>query len=319
MPIQVICSSHAHLTDYEELAVADEIRREVDANVEKHRQLIADFNPDLVIKIGDDHASGFGLSLMPPFTVGVRAHAIGDFKCSKGPLSTDEPRARALIAALHNQGIDVSYSYNMAVDHGVVQLLDHYFGGVDQIPCIPIVINCGGDIRPPLHRTRALGEGIGRFVKEQLDDLNVTIIGSGGLSHDPPLPVFLESPPEVQQRMIDGPPEWTDEVMAERVERVVRFAREHAEGSDELLPLNREWDEHVLTLMVNRDLDTLCAMDEQEMIAVAGRGAAEIRNWIAPLAAIDAYTGGHYEAVKDYYCDIPAWIVGMGQLHAHPV
>lgn len=318
MPIQVICSSHAHLMDYQELPVDESIRREVLANIAKHRQMIADFDPDLVIKIGDDHASGFGLALMPPFTVGIRATAIGDFNCSKGPLSTDEARGRALVTALLDYGIDVSYSYDMAVDHGVVQLLDHYFGGVDKIATIPIVINCGGDIRPPLHRTRALGEGIGRFIKEQLDDLKVTVIGSGGLSHDPPLPVFIESPPDVQQRMIDGPPEWTDEIMAARVKRVVRFAREHADGSDELLPLNRDWDEQVLALMEARDLDALCAMDDKEMIAIAGRGAAEIRNWIAPLACIDAYTDGNYQAIRDYYCDIPAWIVGLGQLHALP-
>ncbi len=317
MPLKVLCSSHAHLMDYPGLT-DEAVVAEARAAVAHHRELVEAFAPELVIKIGDDHASGFGLKLMPPFTVGVRAYGVGDFNCSAGPLSTDEETARALIEYLHWHGVDVSYSYKMPVDHGIVQLLDLYFDGIDRVPVVPIVVNCGGDMRPPLFRARALGEAIGCFIKECLDDLRVLIVGSGGLSHDPPLPVFMDSPPEIQQRIIDGPPQWTEEVMKARVERVLDFAREHGRGEGELKPLDADWDEEIIGLFARRDLDALCAIPDSQIIERGGRGAAEIRNWIAPFAALDAYSDGRYTARRDYYRAIPGWIVGFAMMHGDP-
>ncbi len=318
MPLKMICSSHAHLMDYPGL-VDEIVAEEARAAVAAHRDMVATYDPELVIKIGDDHASGFGLSLMPPFTVGVRAFGVGDFHCSAGPLYTDEEGARDLVEHLHASGVDVSHSYKMPVDHGIVQLLDHYFGGIDQVPVIPIVVNCGGDLRPPLARARALGEAIGHFVRDKLDDRRVLVVGSGGMSHDPPLPVFKDSPPDVQRRLIDGPPEWTEEAMAARVERVLDFAREHGRGEGPLKPLDAEWDEFVLELFARRDLDAVCAIPDAEITEKGGRGAAEIRNWVAPFAALDAYSGGDYIASRDYYRAIPGWIVGFAMMHGQPI
>ncbi|MEZ5567953.1 MAG: 3-carboxyethylcatechol 2,3-dioxygenase [Halioglobus sp.] len=314
MPLKMLCASHAHLMDYPGL-VPDKVASEARAAVAGHTRRVEAYAPELVIKIGDDHASGFGLKLMPPFTIGVRAHGVGDFHCSAGPLSTDEPVARELIAFLHEYGVDVSYSYDMPVDHGIVQLLDHYFGGVDRVPVVPVMVNCGGDLRPPLKRTRALGQAIGHYLREHQSDKRVLVVGSGGLSHDPPLPVFTESPPDVQARIIAGPPQWTPETMAARVERVLEFAREHGRGEGPLLPLDPEWDESILGLFAARDLDSLCALPDAEVVARGGRGAAEIRNWIAAFAVLEAYTGGDYRAVQDYYRAIPGWIVGFAMMH----
>tara|TARA_R110002110_G_scaffold413729_1_gene641545 strand:+ start:24577 stop:25500 length:924 start_codon:yes stop_codon:yes gene_type:complete len=296
--------------------VDEATENEARSAVAVHQALVRDYDPELVIKIGDDHASGFALSLMPPFTVGVRAYGVGDFNCSSGPLSTDEAMARELIGYLHEAGVDVSHSYKMPVDHGITQLLEHYFGGVDAIPVIPIVVNCGGDLRPPLSRARALGSAIGRFVRDRLDHLRVLVVGSGGMSHDPPLPVFSDASEEVQQRLIEGTPHWTEEAMAARVERVLDCAREHGRGEGPLQPLDAAWDKHILSLFAARKLEQICAIPDAEIIEKGGRGAAEIRNWITPFAAIDAYSGGNYVAHQDYYRAIPGWIVGFAMMHA---
>ena len=317
MPLRVICSSHAHLMDYPGL-VDDDIAKEARSAIAVQRERIARFAPDIVIKIGDDHASGFALSLMPPFTVGIRAHGVGDFHCSAGPLSVDEERARELVTFLHAQGVDASHSYRMPVDHGIVQLLEHFFGGTDRIPVIPVVVNCGGDLRPPLHRTRALGAAIGRFARERLAGKRVLVLGSGGLSHDPPLPVFISSPPEVQERLITGTPQWTPEAMAARVERVLEAARQHGRGEGGLQPLDPVWDAMILGHFGRRDLDALCAIPDDEIVRAGGRGASEIRNWIAAFSALDTYSGGAYTATCDYYRAIPAWVVGFAIMHGEP-
>jgi 2,3-dihydroxyphenylpropionate 1,2-dioxygenase len=317
MPLKVLCSSHAHLMAYPglvEAAVAEEAR----AAVAMHAAMVRNYAPDLVIKIGDDHASGFSLRLMPPFTVGIRAHGVGDFHCSAGPLSVDEAAARQLVGYLHASGIDVAHSYRMPVDHGIVQLLDHYFGGVDRVPVIPVVINCGGDLRPPMARSRALGHAIGAFVREVLADRRVLVVGSGGLSHDPPLPVFMDASPEVQERIIAGTAEWTPELMSTRVERVLAFAREHGRGEGDLKPIDAGWDAMILGYFEARDLDALCALPDREIIDRGGRGAAEIRNWIAAFAALESFSGGRYRVRRDYYRPIPGWIVGFGMAHGEP-
>lgn len=315
MPIKVLCSSHAHLMGYPGL-VDEEVAAEAAAAVAHHRRLVQEFEPELVIELGDDHGSGFALRLMPPFTVGIRAYGVGDFQCASGPLFTDEAAARALVEFLHARGVDVSHSYRMPVDHGIVQLLEHYLGGIDRVPVIPIVVNCGGDLRPPLARARALGSAIGQFLRERLAERRVLVLGSGGLSHDPPLPVFLDSAPEVQERLIEGTASWTPEAMAARVERVLDFAREHGRGQGPLQPLDSGWDREILASFEGRELDRICAIPDHEVIARGGRGAAEIRNWIGAIAAIDAYAGGRYRAVTDYYRPIPGWIVGFAMMHA---
>ncbi len=318
MPLLAIAASHVHLMDYEGL-VAPETMERVQAALERHKRLISDFDPELVFKIGDDHASGFSLSLMPPFTVGVRARGVGDFNCSSDALSTDEALAREFIAYSHRHGVDVAHSYRMRVDHGVTQLLEHYFGGVDRIPVIPIVVNCGGDLRPPLSRTRRLGGVIGEFCRERLGDRRVLVVGSGGLSHDPPLPVFVDSPPEVQEKLIEGTPRWTDDIMQARVERVIAAAEEHGRGEGPLRPLNPDWDRQVLDLFAAGDLDAICAMDDAQIVREGGRGASEIRNWIASVAAAEAYGGGSYAPVEDFYEEIPGWIVGLGMMHVEAI
>jgi 2,3-dihydroxyphenylpropionate 1,2-dioxygenase len=316
--LRVVCSSHAHLMDYPGL-VPDDVATEARSAIAVQRERIGRYAPDLVIKIGDDHASGFALGLMPPFTVGIRAFGIGDFKCSAGPLSVDEEKARDLLAFLHAEGVDASHSYRMPVDHGIVQLLDHFFGGIDRIPVIPVVVNCGGDLRPPLRRARALGTAIGRFVRQRLAGKRVLVLGSGGLSHDPPLPVFMSSSPEVQERLIAGTPTWTPEAMSARVHRVLEIAREHGRGEGELQPLDPEWDAMVLGHLEHRDLEALCAIPDEEVVRKGGRGASEIRNWIAAFSALDAYSGGAYAATRDYYRAIPGWVVGFATMHGEPV
>ena len=48
--------------------------------------------------------------------------------------------------------------------------------------------------RPSFRRVRAFGAAIGEFLAGQ--DMRITVVGSGGLSHDPPTPRLEQSPPE---------------------------------------------------------------------------------------------------------------------------
>ena len=88
----------------------------------------------------------------------------------------------------------------MKVDHGTTIPLLKLTGALARYDVLPIFVNCAADPRPSFRRVRAFGEAIGEFLADQ--DLRVTVIGSGGLSHDPPTPRLEQSPPEVARRLI---------------------------------------------------------------------------------------------------------------------
>ena len=286
-----------------------------------HKELMASrdyatgFAPDVVIKFGNDHNSGFSLRLMPPFLIALRARALGDFNTSSGTIAVDEATGRVLVQWLHGVGIDVATSYDALFDHGIVMGLDKLFGGVDRVPVIPVFTNCGGDLRPPLKRSLALGTAIGDYFLKCRPELNVLFLGSGGLSHDPPLPEFETSPADVQKRMIDGT-EWTQESLAKRTKNVTAAGVAHGRGEGGLKPLNPSWDRHMLDCFASGKLEVVAAQEDAEVIAVGGRGASEIRNWLAAFAALRAYGGGHYSIDHNFYKPLPSWITGFANVFA---
>jgi 2,3-dihydroxyphenylpropionate 1,2-dioxygenase len=201
----------------------------------------------------------------------------------------------------------------MTLDHGFVQALDLLLGGIDRVPVVPVMINCGGDLRPPFRRVAALGRAVGEALRG-CGGRRVLLLGSGGLSHDPPLPEFLRSPPEVQERIIEGT-RYTPELLEQRTDRVHRAAIDFAGANSQgLLPLDPAWDGWILDRVLAGDLAALEDLDDAEVRRVGGRGAAEIRNWLAALAAMHV-AAGSARVELDYYRAVPELICGYGMVH----
>src|SRR5690606_7440944 len=133
--------------------------------------------------------NGFFNQLMPPFCIGTQAWAIGDYLSPKGSLHVTEDVALGLANALMDVGFDIAVSRRMTVDHGFSQPLQLLWGGLDTPPVVPVFLNA---VAPPgiprLRRCLSLGTAIGHY----LDELpqRTLIIGSGGLSHEPPVPTL---------------------------------------------------------------------------------------------------------------------------------
>jgi 2,3-dihydroxyphenylpropionate 1,2-dioxygenase len=314
MPAQVLCMSHGGLMNFPDLLSAEE-DAEVAAEIAKARRAVADFAPDLVIKFGNDHNSGFSLKLMPAFLVALRARTLGDFGTTAKPLAVREDVARALVSHLHGAGVDVATSYDALFDHGIIMALDKLFNDAASVPVVPVFTNCGGDLRPPLRRSEALGRAIGVYLRDERPDLKVLFLGSGGLSHDPPLPTFVSAPPEVQRRMIEGTT-WTEEALAVRTANVIAAGREHGRGEGPLQSLNPAWDTWLLDRFTAGDLAAIVRQSDAEVIAMGGRGGSEIRNWIAAFAAFGEYGRGLSHIEQRYYRALPSWITGFGLIRA---
>lgn len=305
MTVAALFASHTPLMDYADPGA--EIRAETDAAFATLKRFVADFAPELVIEFGPDHFNGFFYQLMPAFCVGATAHSVGDWRMPKGPLPVPTDVAEALVRHVHSRDVDVAISYRMAVDHGITQLVDRLFDWSALPPIVPIFVNGAAAPRARIARVVALGRAVGEFAGSL--GKRVLIMGSGGLSHDPPFPALATAPAEVRERLITGiDPE--PEARAARQQRVLDEGRRMLDGTSELLPLNPAWDRAVLAKLAAADFHGLAALDDESITREGGRGGHEIRTWIAGCAAMSAL--GPYRAELHYYRDIAAWIAGFG-------
>ncbi|MGE3663905.1 MAG: 3-carboxyethylcatechol 2,3-dioxygenase [Pseudonocardia sp.] len=305
MTLAVCCMSHSPL-----LELADpgpELTEDVRSAFATVRSFVADYDPELVVVFHPDHYNGFFYELMPPFCVGLAATSIGDYGSQAGPL--DVPRDIALgcaLAALDAQ-VDLAVSLRIEIDHGAVQPLEILFGGITERPVVPFFINSVAPPFAPIRRVRALGHAVGTYLASL--DRRVLLIGSGGLSHEPPVPTLDTAPPEVAEALISGRHP-TPEARAARQQRVVDAARRFAAGAGNLRPLNPEWDNTFLDQLAANDLDAIDRYTDASIAEQGGNSAQEIRTWVAAYAALSAM--GRYRMTSRYYRPIPEFIAGFG-------
>ena len=286
---------------------------DIDMALAQAREFVETFNPELVVIFAPDHYNGFFYKLMPPFCIGTEAQGVGDYGTHKGPLDVPEATAVACAKAVLSAGVDIAISADMDVDHGTVQPLEKLFGAATAHPVIPIFINSVATPLGPLHRCRTLGTAVGSF----LATLNkrVLVVGSGGLSHDPPVPTLATATPAVVERIVQGRP-MTPEQRLARQTAVMEAAKAFADGGSELQPLNPEWDHQFLEILDGGQLDDLDRWSNSFIAAEGGNSAHEIRTWVAAFAALAA--AGPYQTGVRYYKPAPDLIAGFAVRTAVP-
>jgi 2,3-dihydroxyphenylpropionate 1,2-dioxygenase len=309
MSMRLECLSHTPLHGYYDPAA--EILAEVEQEQAAARARVERFDPELVVLFAPDHYNGYFYDLMPPFALGVQARAIGDFKSLEGPL--DVPKELALQCARQalEAGGDLAISYRMEVDHGFAQALEVLTGALDRYPVIPVFINSVAPPMAPCRRVRLLGEAIGAFAMST--DKRVLIVGSGGISHEPPVPEMATATAEVQERLIAGRNPTAEDRQA-RQQRTIAAAQSFVAGTSSIHALNPEWDQAFLRLMASGELDSVDAFSDEWITREGGKSAHEIRTWIAAFAALSA--GGPYQGSIEYYRPIKEWIAGFAVMQA---
>lgn len=304
------CLSHTPLVGYvdPEQAVLDEVNGVIAAA----RDRIADFAPELVVLYAPDHYNGFFYDVMPPFCLGVGATSIGDFSSAAGELPVPGELAEACAHSVMKSGIDLAVSYCMQVDHGFAQPLELLLGGLDKVPVLPVFINGVATPLPGFQRTRMLGEAMGRF----LSTLNkrVLILGSGGLSHQPPVPELAKVDAHMRDRLLGSGKQLPADERELRQRRVIEAAERFVEDQKTLHPLNPIWDNQFMTLLEQHRLAELDAISNEELSAIAGKSTHEVKTWAAAFATLSAM--GNYRTEGRYYRPIPEWIAGFGSLSA---
>jgi 2,3-dihydroxyphenylpropionate 1,2-dioxygenase len=201
----------------------------------------------------------------------------------------------------------------MDVDHGTVQPLEKLFGDATSRPVIPIFINAIAVPLGPLHRCRALGTAVGNYLATL--DKRVLVIGSGGLSHSPPVPTLATAGPAVRQRIVHGEP-MTSEQRQARQTVVMDAARSFAGGESDLQPLNPAWDHQLLEIIDGGRLSELDSWSNSFVLYEGGGSAHEIRTWLAAFSALA--TAGPYQTTVRYYKPAAQLIAGFAIRTATP-
>jgi len=310
MPIALHCLSHTPV--FGQVELNEGVQRDVDSTLAAASAEVAAFDPELVVLFAPDHYNGFFYNMMPAFCIGAAASSIGDYASSAGALPVPEAEALACAAACLHDGVDVAVSRAMTVDHGFAQALDLLCGGIGRYPVIPVFINSVATPVAPIARSRALGAAIGRYLARNRAR-RVLVIGSGGLSHDPPLPDLEAAPASVRERLITGRRREPEEQVTHE-QRVISGARRFAavdpeRGGGESTPLNPTWDKQFLALINAGRFEEIEAWDDGEISALAGRSAHEVRTWVAAYACAAGY--GAWTAQTRFYRPIPQWMAGF--------
>ena len=279
---------------------------EIEAALADARQFVTDYDPELVVIFSPDHYNGFFYRTMPPFCIGTAAQGVGDYDTHAGPLDVPAEIANDCARAVLESGIDLAISASMDVDHGTVQPLQKLFGDATARPVIPIFINSVATPLGPLRRVRALGAAVGTYLATL--GKRVLVVGSGGLSHDPPVPTLASAAPAALERIVHGAPMTAEQRQARQV-AVMEAAQTFAHGDSPLQPLNPDWDAAFLELIDANRLAEVDGWSNDWIEKEAGHSAHEIRTWVAAFAAIAAH--GPYRTGHRFYRAAPELIAGF--------
>ena len=303
-----ICLSHSPLLD--RVRAKPTVERAFHAAVADASALLAAAAPDAVIVFHPDHLNGFAHGRIPEFCIGQSEESLGDFGTEPGALEVPAGLAEALADRLAAAGHPVELRSGMIVDHGAAQPLE-LLGNT--APIIPFFINCALAPRPDFRRVEALGRAVGKWA--QSSGKRIVFIGSGGLSHDPPMQAL---PAGSEQDTGPSQPRILDHAArVARQARVYAAAETFAAGkTSKSRPLAPDWDVAFMDALASGRTDVAADWTDPSLTETAGSGGHEVRCWIAAMAALTA--AGPYSIHHRFYAPVAEWLTGMGVMAAPP-
>ena len=212
------------------------------------KQWIAEEKPDVVLLVYNDHASAFGLDMIPTFAIGCGE----SFKpADEGWGARQVPEVQGcpdlawhIMQSVIQDDFDLTVINEMEVDHGLTVPLSLMFGQPEAWPCkvIPLAVNVVVYPPPSGQRCYNLGKALRRAVDSFDEDFNVQIWGTGGMSHQ-----------------LQGPRAGL---------------------------INKKWDKKFLDRLVNEP-DELATMPHIDYLREAGSEGVELVMWLIMRGALN--------------------------------
>lgn len=148
---------------------------------------MAQGQPQALVVLSDDHVHNFFLNNLPALCIGA-APAYPTpvehwLKADKRVLPGDAALGAYLLQHAMAHDFDPSLSMELVLDHGVLTPL--VLAEVSQdLPVVPILINCVQPPLPSMARCHAFGRWLGQALRAYEGLERVAILATGGLSHD---------------------------------------------------------------------------------------------------------------------------------------
>ena len=247
------------------------------------KQWLKDNQPDVIILVFNDHATAFGMDMIPTFAIGCAAeYAVADEGWGPRPVPQvmGHPDLAAHIAqSVIQDDFDLTIVNKMDVDHGLTVPLSLMCGQPKAWPCpvIPFVVNVVQYPAPSGQRCLNLGKSVRRAVESYDQNLNVQIWGTGGMSHQ-----------------LQGPRAGL---------------------------INLEWDKRFIERMV-KEPEALAKVPHIDYLREAGSEGIELVMWLIARGAMsdlrDVAAGekpaGHTPTEKHRFHHVPASNTSVGHL-----
>ena len=254
---------------------AEDYWRPLFAGYEASRAWMAERVPDAIVLVYNDHATAFGLELVPTFAIGTAARfpvADEGWGPRQVPDVIGHPELAAHITqSVIQQDFDLTVVNELPVDHGLTVPLSLLFGQPDTWPCpvIPIAVNVVQYPVPSGRRCLELGKAIRRALDTYDDDLDVQIWGTGGMSHQ-----------------LQGPRAGL---------------------------INTEFDQAFLDRLISEP-EALAAMPHIDYVREAGSEGIELVMWLIARGAMSDLAGGNAPEVAHRFYHVPASNTAVGHL-----
>jgi protocatechuate 4,5-dioxygenase beta chain len=239
------------------------------------RRWLEEHAPDVIFLVYNDHATAFGVEMIPTFAIGTAAEfqpADEGWGPRRVPKVVGHPELASHIAqSVIQDNFDLTIINKMDVDHGLTVPLSLMCGQPPSWPCpvIPFAVNVVQYPVPSGRRCFQLGKAIRRAVQSYDEPLDVQIWGTGGMSHQ-----------------LQGPRAGL---------------------------INKEWDSRFLDVLIS-DPEALSRVPHVEYAREGGSEAIELVMWLIARGAMADAAGGAKPKVAHRFYHVPASNTAVGHL-----
>ncbi|VCU68722.1 2,3-dihydroxyphenylpropionate/2, 3-dihydroxicinnamic acid 1,2-dioxygenase [Pigmentiphaga humi] len=143
--------------------------------------------PEALVVVSDDHLHNFFLDNLPAFCIGAAPSYPTPvehwLKVDRQVLAGHADLGAHLIGEAMQSGFDPALSMDLTLDHGIIAPL-HLAGVAGGIPVVPVLVNCVQPPLPTMLRAHEWGRMLGGAIRRFEGVERVSILATGGLSHD---------------------------------------------------------------------------------------------------------------------------------------
>lgn len=180
------CASHAPMMAAARDAAPPEQAEHFFDAMSHLRSKVAERGIDVIVIVANEHFTNFFLESFPQLCIGIgeRNHGPAEpwLGIAQDWVQGSPALATHLVEQLLRSGFDPAFSHGLDMDHGIMTVV-HELDPDNRIPVVPIVQNCAVPPLMPLDRAYTFGSALGAAIRSFPADLNVALIGAGGLSH----------------------------------------------------------------------------------------------------------------------------------------